>query len=321
MKVLVVSPFAIMNATFETDLEIVQSHLDAGDEVVLLGCQGDLASCDPNPDHDLSMCLRCVSRRGSGLKLLTGPVTARRLVDLGPADREEIGRLPRAFADLDALRAFNIEDFDLGWGVLSSLVSVTREAKPDPSRYADLIHRLLVSAATVYRSVQRHVDAFRPDRVYIFNGRFAVTRAVLRAAHSRGVDCYMQDRGSTFRHYALFKNRLAHDPGYFQELIREHWDVADRSEREIVGASFFIDSAQGVSHFWHSYVTSQKPDELPEGWDSTQNNVVVYTSSDDEFAAIGDVMTSPSKEFPAKLRYSNSDSNPMLLGNMPVNRL
>jgi hypothetical protein len=293
MKVLVVSPFAIMNATFETDLEIVQSHVDSGDDVVLLGCRGDLAACDPNPNHDLSLCVRCVSRGGSGLKLLTGPVDVRRLVQPSASDREEIARLPRSFVDLEALRALRIEDFDLGWGVLSSLVSATREAKPDPARYADLIHRMLVSAATVYRSVQRHIDEVTPDRVYIFNGRFAVTRAVLRAAHSRGVDCYMQDRGSSFRHYALFKNRLAHDPAYFQELIRELWEGADPREREIMGASFFIESAQGVSHFWHSYVSAQKADELPPGWDEAKNNVVVYTSSDDEFAAIGDVMTNP----------------------------
>jgi hypothetical protein len=293
MKVLVASPFAVMPATFETDLEIVQSHLDQDDQVTVLGCDAALPACYPNPPHAVGLCMHCVSRRHAGLRLLSRPVDDRPLIRLQPEDHAEIGRLPREFSDLDALRALTIGDFDLGWGVLSSLVSITRDPMPDVKVHADLIRRLMLGGAAVYRSVQRHIDELMPDRVYVFNGRFSETRAVLRAAHSRKVDCFMQDRGSSFRHYALFKNRLAHDPQYFQDLIREVWAAGDPEERAIMGASFFIESSQGVSHFMQSYVSDQVPAALPPDWDPSRNNVAVYTSSDDEFAGIGDVMINP----------------------------
>jgi hypothetical protein len=289
MKVLIAAPFAGMNVVYETDLEIIQTHLDRGDEVVVLGCDGDLPACFPNLVHDLATCIHCASRRRSGLKLLNGRVDARSLLRLHPEDREEIARLPKSFVDLDSLRAFTLDNFDLGWGALSSLVSATRDPDPDPRVHDDAIRRLIISAASVYRSVQHHIDELKPDLVYVFNGRFAVTRAVFRAAQSRGVDCYTQERGATFRHYALYKNRLIHDPNYYQELVREFWRDANQEEARIMGAAYFIEVSQGINQASRSFVGAQNTSELPAGWDQTKNNVVVFTSSDDEFVGIGDL--------------------------------
>jgi hypothetical protein len=295
MRILVAAPYANMNAVFETDMEIIQRHIDAGDEVTVLVCDADLASCEPNNVHGLALCVQCVSRRRVGLGMLSARVDVRPLVRLRAEDRVEISRLPRSFSNLAELCAVTVDGFDLGWGVLSSIVSATFSPEPDLriAPYADLASRGVVAAAAVYRSVQHHLDELRPERVYVFNGRFANTRAVFRAAQSRGIDCYMHERGSTFRHYVLFKNRLSHDPDYFQELIREHWQLGAPEERTIMGASFFIEAARGVSHAYQSFVTQQTESALPDGFDRSRNNVAVFTSSDFEFAAIGDVMTSP----------------------------
>ena len=71
--------------------------------------------------------------------------------------------------------------------VLSSIISLTRDPELDLSGLDDMVSRFLVTALSVYRSLQNYLDENSVDCVYVFNGRFAPVRAVLRACQSRGV--------------------------------------------------------------------------------------------------------------------------------------
>ena len=60
-----------------------------------------------------------------------------------------------------------------------------------------------------------------------------------------------------------------------------------------MGASFFVEAASGVSYSWQSFVTQQRPEELPPGWRMDRNNIAVFMSSEDEFVAVGDSWRNP----------------------------
>lgn len=284
MKVAIISPLATVAPHFETELEIAQRHIDAGDQVEMLACNGGLPCCDFNETHATSRCDSCIGRRQAGLKLLD------RRVGLLPI---LTGMRPEAIppdidSSIEALKSYRIEEFDIGYAVLSSLVSISRDPQPDLAAHRDLIHKLAQSALATYRRTQEYCRKHRPDRVYVFNGRFAATRAVLRACQSVGVDCWIHERGCDVRHYQIFKNRLPHDIDYMQQRMRQAWeDAAGNAERDSTAASWFTDRVDRVERNWHSFVKNQSRGRLPKDWDPTARNITIFTSSEDEFVSIG----------------------------------
>ena len=58
MRILVYTTYAVNTPHFETELEIIQRHLDENDEVTIVECNAELSCCDVNWSHDLSICSR-----------------------------------------------------------------------------------------------------------------------------------------------------------------------------------------------------------------------------------------------------------------------
>ena len=287
-------PYGANQYHFETDLELAQQHLLRGDSVTLLTCTADLASCDVNLEHDLAQCLNCILRRRRAVRALRGTPSIEPLLRLEEGDRQILDSIRTEFTSIEDLRSYTLENFDIGMAVLSSIVSLTREPQPSMKRTAPLIRDLLVSSAAIFVSMKRRLTAARYDRVYAYNGRFATMRAVLRACQACGVDCYLHDRGSSLDRYALYENTLPHSLEMMEGKIRAAWENAALSaDREAVASRFYTERAQGVSRNWYSFVAGQRPDCLPDSWESSCRNVVIFTSSEDEFVAIGDQWKNP----------------------------
>jgi hypothetical protein len=279
---------------FGTELEIIQRHLDDNDSVVHLRCDAVQAACDYNPEHSASKCRKCIGVCEEGLAHLSRQVPSLSLLDLTPADEEELARLPTSFATHADLRSFRIDNFDIGWAALSSVISSIRDPKPDLSRHADLIRRFINAALTVYRSVQHYLDRHEVDRMYVFNGRLASCRAVLRACQSRNVPCLVHERGCDLQHYELYRDAMPVDLAYVAAQIAAYWERASSApKRDEVGSRFFTERARGHVQSWYSFVTSQREGLLPGHWDPEKTNLVIFNSSEDEFAAIGDEWRNP----------------------------
>jgi hypothetical protein len=306
MKIAIFSPYATVVPHFETELEIAQVHLDGGDQVEFISCMGGLANCDFNTEKDAQRCRECIGRREMGLELLTPKVKSKnfggcedsvnrrhnRLPILGGSpvlQNETFSELNYSFTNFEDLKNYRIENFDIGFAVLSSLVSHCHDPEPDLIAYRDVWHRLLTSAYQTYRQTGEYIKSNRPDRIYVFNGRFAAMRAVFRAAEHYGVDCFLHERGCDGQHYAVTPNHLPHDITAMQRLIREHWENhSDNDRRTEFAEAWFHGRRKGVERTWHSFVKGQEPEKLPPRWDSSKRNIAIFSSSDEEFVAIGD---------------------------------
>ncbi len=291
MKILIVSPYRTVAPHFENELELAQLHLDEGDQVSFLSCLGELSNCEFNPDKDPATCQECRLRRRHGLSLLDGRFQQS---DFAGAARRRTTDLPTelpndCFVDVRSLNATVVGNFEVGSATMSSLISNTRDPETDVSQYVPLAKRFSKSGLQVYNAVLQQIRQQRPDRVYVFNGRFVAMRAVLRACRQAGVDCYMHERGCDTNHYQLFKNELLHMLEVYQARVRDHWTQAARTpERESSGRDWYDSRVQRVEKTWHSFVKHQQPGRLPEGWDVEKHNIVIFTSSEDECAALGD---------------------------------
>ncbi len=295
MKVAVIVLYATVIPHFETNLEIIQKHLDQGDEVTVLSCSADLLACDANPFHDAAICVACMDRRKRGLKLLSGEVRDERLLSyLDAAARQAMQSLQVRFSSVEELKAYHVDGFDIGYAVLSSLVSRLRNPNPDMQSNAALIENYIHSAFAIYRSLLNYLGQNEVDSVYAFNGRFAPLRGALRACQKVSAPCFLHDRGQDLQHYALFPNYLPHDRIAIEERIRRQWaKAATDPDREQTATQFFLERANGVVQARQSFVQGQQKGLLPDNWDATKKNIVLFTSSESEFVAIGDIWRNP----------------------------
>jgi hypothetical protein len=289
MKVAILSSHLLWSQHYETELEIMQNHLNDGDEVLQLVCTGELGICDSNLNHDFSRCLTCISRREMGVSLLEGRVKQIKLLQYASAGHlKEAEQVKHVFDSLFHLQEFKIDGYPIGYAVGSSLVSILRDSTLDLEANGEKIRKYLQYSLLTYRAAQEFLKKEKPDRVYIFNGRLPVPRAMLSACTDLGVECMIHERGNNYRHYELFRNRLPQDLIFIQELIEEAWDNAPEPQRTQVGKDFYIERRKGAVQGWKSFIDQQSEGLIPANWDPTKHNIVIFNSSEDEFISCTD---------------------------------
>jgi hypothetical protein len=116
---------------------------------------------------------------------------------------------------------------------------------------------------------------------------------VLRACEEAAIPCATHDRGCDLDHYSVYENVLPHDIASNERVIREGWAAADPGTRESVAAKFYEQRSRGVIQNWYSFVLAQQAGMLPAGWNEDLRNIVIFTSSEDEFVAVGDEWRNP----------------------------
>ena len=89
----------------------------------MMVCHGNLLACDPNPTHDVGLCVRCVGRHRTGIARLSGRVQVEPFVQLTDKDRRELRDLKTDWQTVQEMNEFAVDNFDAGWAAQSSLAS------------------------------------------------------------------------------------------------------------------------------------------------------------------------------------------------------
>ena len=284
MKILIYMPFADWVPHLATDLEIAAIHIDAGDEVHVIQCSGELPYCEPNPSHLKLRCILCKSRRDRGLNIIHLPEENRH--DLVLNDFKVDLDLP-VFSTMEELKNFKIYGMDAGMAVASSLISMVREPKIDVTQYRSFVEKNLVMSVAIYNAARQHLENIKPDIFYLFNGRYVPLRPALRAAQDMEINTYVHERAGVLNKYSLTENTYPHDLEYQKKEIDMCWDnELDNAKKEKIAISWFEERRGGKDQSWHSFTKSQIKGNLPEGFDSHKRNIAIYISSQDEFEAI-----------------------------------
>lgn len=295
VNVLFFEPFAIFSPHFETCLEIIQEHGDQGASITYIGCDASVPICYANPEHHLSLCLRCISRRNQGLKRLnvSKPIHYISLDDLPYPIFENLEKDEWRFGSIDELSKYKIDQYDIGLAVLSSLISINRTPAPDLTLLKDQMIKLLRASFRTYHAIKKYLSENRVNKVFIFNGRFCFLRGVFRICQHYNIDCYIHERGANIHKFALFKNVLPHNIDYMVKAIRESWDHAQVEKKVPIAEKYYHARASGKQQSWFSFVANQEKGCLPRCWDPMKMNLAIFNSSEDEFAAIGDEWKNP----------------------------
>ncbi|MDG2380527.1 MAG: hypothetical protein P8N76_02530 [Pirellulaceae bacterium] len=291
MRVVVFAPYAHWKLHV-TDLELIQKHVDAGDDVTVLTCRGEMQACDNNPRQQASRCVRCIGRSQLGLRRIRGPFQVATYYRLTDQQEQQLQELPTEFLDREHMQSFHVENFDIGWAVLSSLITRHRDSEVDLRAHAFELAGLMRAAWSVYYSLRARLREQTVDRVYVFNGRYAPLRAAFRACQAEGIDCRIHDVGQDHSYYSIYENRLPHDHLACAKTVQQTWEQGE-ADRELQAERWFDERASGRVRSGRCFVDSQNNGQLPGQWSPTKRNVAIFTSSEDEFAAIGESWKNP----------------------------
>jgi hypothetical protein len=271
---------------FETELELIELLKKEGIKISSFICNGTLVGCDINPSNNLNQCSKCINIRKKGYDLIS---LLDNVIEVKP-DKNKPFPIAEKIISIEDVKKLHYKNFDVGYAALSSIVSRVRNPYITYDDYKTEFDNLIQKSIGTYNFFLSKLEHLKPDAVIIFNGRFAYSRALVRACEALGIKYYTHERGASKDKYMLFENALPHDISYFNKLLQESWDnkQVKEDEKVSIGKQFYIERAKGKQQSWFSFTDKQNKDELPEYWDENKHNIVIYLSSEDEFIAIGD---------------------------------
>ena len=289
MKVLFIETW-LHNPHIETAFEIAQSHLDCGDQVFFYFAGHDLAWKDgmttghqnlfrTDPDNLPERRLRGLFRNRNFIFKKRAKVLPR----LSYSDSIPVTE--------DQLVKIRYKESAIGLAALSSLIHELKWSKPDLKLYSKEIQLMLSSGMQSFDLATRLIQKHLPDLVYVFNGRFVNTRSIMEAAIATNTPYKIHERGCNMYHYSV-RPFMPHDFEKLQNELIEHWYKVFNENPECardIAHNFFKSRRQGKQQAWFSMTKDQDKGCLPEI--NTEKKIVTYfTSSDDEYKAVGDIV-------------------------------
>jgi hypothetical protein len=289
-KLVAFMPDVLATPQLEIQLEHIQKHLDRGGTAVVLRCDGELQTCEANNGHDRHLCSRCQKRFANGMRWLRGSVVEHPFHTLTRAQEATIQALSaRQWWTAEELCALQVEGADIGMAAFSTVVAMTRDAAPDFTLHQEFVRRSVVTAALVYFSLKTQLGRHRADVFAVFNARLSSTRPGLRAAQMLDVDCDVLEVAGVADRYSISRNTLPHDLDRIKQTIEETFSGARLTEQEceeVLG--WYEERRRGVTRDCPSYTSDQSQGLLPPELQPDKVNLVVFRSSEYEFAGVDD---------------------------------
>ena len=210
-KILFTGLYPLYHYHLVSEMSLLEQHLSQGDDVYLLECDASLNACECNPNHDLSHCARCIGIRQCAVEK-TGNQAKPVKFENQKSSFKKAQNLFKNIKSLDDLKSFKIQNFDLGMAVYSSLVDHSKNTSPCFTAYRKRIFLLFVDALFSYENTIQWLQENHPAIVYIFNGRYAVARAMVRACEYLKIKYFTHERTAQLNYVVLFEDRLPHGP-------------------------------------------------------------------------------------------------------------
>jgi len=280
----------------ETAMEIALRRRDDGGQVLYCNMRRGLPVCEDHsrlhalvhlPETRIRRAAELLQREGIAFRRAEYPAAER------AAAGAEATRLLAGCRNIEDVRKLAYKDFhDLGWSVISSVVSVARDARLELGGHRAQLRDYCHAAIMVYERTRALLQEVQPSEVLIFNGRFATTRAALRATQSLRVPWKIHERGGDKGRFWL-TDFPPHDLERIQQRALDDWHEGLAE----AGHDFFQARRARVERDWHSFTEKQTrgrlPAEMAEGeW------VSFFSSSEDEIVAIGDELSN--RDFPTQ---------------------
>ena len=273
-------------------LEEALYHLDKGDEVFYLHCGSCMKGCFDNPTFNSAICKECqFFLHNRTLRYLPKECIHSVNEYYNEDVKKEIESFEMPKGDAETVRSFTYKGVDVGYGAFSSYISLTRNLNPkmegDVKRYFKSMFKQEIALTLIG---ERIINEFKPDLIVFHNGRFAQYKPFLNLARSKHINFIATETNLGRDGEGLknnFYNTIPHDTDAYLSAFEEAWtNCKDEEKREKIGKSFFENRRFGKYAGDKIYVKGQEYGKLPDEWQEGKEHIVIFNSSEDEYAAI-----------------------------------
>ncbi|MGA2910820.1 MAG: hypothetical protein ABSE04_03435 [Candidatus Microgenomates bacterium] len=192
------------------------------------------------------------------------------------------------------IKKINYKGAKIGFACLSTYISRTRNFEPLINENFRLdFDELLFHSSILTDGIEKAINDIKPNLVYLFNGRFFDSRPVFDIARKRKIDTRCMDVAVFSNNIfvkQISKNAMLHNIKENISQTNNSWDLSSISlkNKTITAKDYFQKRRSGIYTDGFVYVKNQKKGLLPEGFDRNKQNIAIFNTSEDEYAAIDD---------------------------------
>lgn len=201
-------------------LELACRHVEAGDHVYILSCEGALASCPANASHDATACRMCRRQTNHSLSILAKKNVSRLTLSL-----PRIHLTIPQFRSIPELVTLVVDGVPLGALVASQLVDDHRDCYLDLAALRDRVTTLVANGLALYRESTDIIRKHRIDKVYVWNGRRCSDGPVAYAAINLGIPVESHIWGGNDHSLQTLAAPMVHDLPANHRAIIETYDA------------------------------------------------------------------------------------------------
>lgn len=308
MKILIYSPIAIYSPHFETELEIALQEFNEGNEIFFLGCRKNLKSLCPELFRNKSACDFCQSRYKNGLKKI-------KQTNLKEVQWPEILKVDFSFNinTIDELKSFKYKNVDIGMGVLSTLISILREPVIEFEKYKNYFEESIRDSIQMIDSFEVLLEESDFDKVYLFNGRMALFRPIMRVLQNKNIDFYVHERAGSGTKYSLTRKTYPHDLEVKKLEVLETFEEIVDTDKVQKAKQWYMDRRNKIDQNWPSFVKGQQENKLPLDFSRAERKIAIFISSEDEFECIDGWQNPLFENQNAAIEFIAKNSSPDIL--------
>lgn len=296
MKVLIYIAETGLFSSVGIHLDIALEQIGKGNEVFMLSCDQSIGGCMENPYWNPAFCKLCMAFQKKDMKHFLPKGVERHWMKefVDKLSEEEIPQLH--YNTVKELRELTFHGVDIGMGVMSTYISLTRNLNPEINEESRAYFDALIREQIVTSLVFEYLLAeYNFDLVVFQNGRGAQFKPFFNICKNQKIDFICTEdmcnaKGESFLNH--FYNDIPHSIAANNQKYVNCWKhTTDSPEaREKIARSFFENRRNAVFAGDTIYVKNQKQGQMPAEWRNDVENIVIFNSSEDEFCAV-------SKEF------------------------
>lgn len=275
----------------EHHIDLLLQEIDKGNHVVALTCDYTLGPCMANPLHGRFFCKLCKQEAKRDFKrLMPKDVEVFTMADFMPIVSQK--SLPEfKYNNSEELKSLEYEGVQIGFGVMSTYISLTRNMNPkitnESRQYFDTLIKEQIYTLRIIKLLQ---NKYHFELMVFQNGRGAQLKPFLNYCQNEKIDFWCtEDFAKNHNFINDFWNDYAHSLNAYNKKYKECWENSDDTleERDRIARSFFENRRNAKSAGDKVYVKNQIKGLMPKDWDSVKENIVIFNSSEDEFCAVG----------------------------------
>lgn len=275
-------------------LDEAEHCIQTGRTPIFLTCDGSLTQyCFTNTSGCPNVCKLCRWMRKKAFTALSKDVKNITIASLlSEAQIQSIKEMHFDYKCISDISDIHYKKTDIGYAAISHYIVCTRNYSPSITpELRKVIDGFLRTSIYLIEAIDKLVEQFPISKVSLFNGRTFDSRPALRRFVALGVETSVVEvivRNQSYEK-VYFKNSLPHNVSMQGERVLSLWKTAiekDQQEAIQIAETFFNKRRHGLAAGDRVYTAAQEINRLPAHWDIQEQNIVFFTSSEDEFAAI-----------------------------------